>query len=159
MSLRMLQSESAAIVASGLAGVAAIVASLGFRHQIAFVPEFTARSLGLAMVAVGMALFLWAASKLGGGAMGGIEPRGKSLVVDGPFAMVRHPVYLGMAIAMSGVWVSTRSLVGAAATLLLFIPAEVHRARLEERALLRRFGAAWREYAATTGFFIPRVLR
>jgi protein-S-isoprenylcysteine O-methyltransferase Ste14 len=40
---------------------------------------------------------------------------------------------------------------------LLFLSAEIHRARFKERKLEERFGEAWREYAARTGFLLPRL--
>ncbi|MFQ5670278.1 MAG: methyltransferase family protein [Acidobacteriota bacterium] len=76
-----------------------------------------------------------------------------------PHRIVRHPVYIAMAIAMIGASIVTRSVVGLLAAVFLFLPAEIHRARLEERALEERFGTTWAEYAARTGFFVPRFAR
>ena len=70
---------------------------------------------------------------------------------------VRHPVYAGMAIAACGIPVSTRSWLGLLTVFLLFLPALVYRARLEEEALQERFGAVWEEYVLRTGFFLPRL--
>lgn len=78
------------------------------------------------------------------------------LVVTGPFQFVRHPTYLAMVIAKVGSSFVTRSIVGLALSLFVFLPAEVHRARLEERALEEKFGETWRDYASRTGFFLPR---
>ncbi len=60
-----------------------------------------------------------------------------------------------MTIALIGANLVTRSAVGLLTLIILFLPAEIHRARLEERALEDKFGAAWREYAKRTGFFVP----
>lgn len=66
------------------------------------------------------------------------------LVTNGPFAVARHPMYLGYQLAALGAlllyrtW--TTALLAPAALALVF------RARREEAALAERFGAAWREY-------------
>ena len=69
------------------------------------------------------------------------------------------PVYLVMTMAMIGANVVTRSVAGFLVAVLLFLPAEIHRARLEERVLEEKFGEAWRSYAARAEFFIPRFGR
>lgn len=118
-----------------------------------------ARSVGLAIVAAGMALVVWAALHIRGGMVGEVEPVQERLVERGPYRLVRHPVYLGMTIALCGVPVAIRSWLGLIGVLLLFLPSEIYRARLEERALFRRFGSEWVEYATRTGFLLPFVGR
>jgi protein-S-isoprenylcysteine O-methyltransferase Ste14 len=60
---------------------------------------------------------------------------------------------------MIGVGVMARSAVGLAMVALLFLPTQICRARLEERALQEVFGPTWREHAARTGFMLPRLRR
>jgi protein-S-isoprenylcysteine O-methyltransferase Ste14 len=64
-----------------------------------------------------------------------------------------------MFIALIGAAIVSRSIVGLASTSLVFLPVEIHRARLEERALADAFPELWREYASRTGFFLPRLRR
>jgi protein-S-isoprenylcysteine O-methyltransferase Ste14 len=71
--------------------------------------------------------------------------------------MVRHPVYLGMTIALLGAAISLRSWPGMVAVLLLFLPSEIYRAWLEERALSAKFGGEWLKYAARTSFILPFI--
>jgi protein-S-isoprenylcysteine O-methyltransferase Ste14 len=40
---------------------------------------------------------------------------------------------------------------------LLFLPSEIYRAKLEEKALESKFGSEWEDYTAQTGFFLPYV--
>ena len=128
-------------------------------------PEETAHVLavvGLILYLPGLALVLWARSKLG--KMWGITTSQQAklsdqhqLVQSGPYAFVRHPMYFGWWICMLGltllypVWM----------VFLLFvfsIVAFVGRARLEESTLAERFGEAWTEYKRRTKFLIPFIL-
>ncbi len=69
-----------------------------------------------------------------------------SLVTDGVFRISRHPMYLGFALALLGAAV----LFGSLSALLLavvYLPiADRWYIVFEERALLRKFGAAYAEY-------------
>ena len=116
-----------------------------------------AKSLGLFIVVIGMGLVVWAAAHIKGAFMGEVEPRLDVLVQDGPYRHIRHPVYLGMTIALAGIPVALRSWLGLIGVLVLFLPSEIYRARLEEKALWRQFGSEWEKYAARTGFILPLI--
>lgn len=118
-------------------------------------PARTGLILGWLLIAGGLALVVWAVAYLRWALLGGVEPHSDRLVTEGPFRLVRHPVYLGLALALLGVPVVTRSLSGLAAVLLLFLPAAMYRARLEDQALARKFGPQWQTYAARTRFLLP----
>jgi protein-S-isoprenylcysteine O-methyltransferase Ste14 len=118
-----------------------------------------AKPVGMAVVAAGMAVALWATAHIKAAVLGEVEPRLDRLVQSGPYRFVRHPIYLGMTIALVGAALALRSWPGMLGALLLFLPSEIYRARLEERALSRRFGSEWKDYAARTGFILPRVGR
>jgi protein-S-isoprenylcysteine O-methyltransferase Ste14 len=72
-----------------------------------------------------------------------------------PYAVVRHPQYVGFVLIMLGFLLQWPTLL----TLIMF-PALVmmyaRLARTEERDSERAFGQAWRNYAARTPAFIPR---
>ena len=144
---------------TALAGLATLAASILFADSIPL-SKHAARLVGLLVLYLGMALFAWAAFHLKDGIHGLVEPRSDRGVVNtGPYSVIRHPIYVAMFIALIGAAIVSRSIVGIASTLLVFLPAEIHRARLEERALADAFPEPWREYASRTGFFLPRLRR
>ena len=114
-----------------------------------------AKPLGLLIVVAGMSLVAWAAIHIKEAFLGEVEPRLDILVQDGPYRFVRHPVYLGMTIAFVGLTISLRSWPGMIGVFLLFLPSEIYRARLKEKALARKFGGKWKNYATQTGFILP----
>jgi protein-S-isoprenylcysteine O-methyltransferase Ste14 len=82
-----------------------------------------------------------------------IEP-GHELSTDGPFRLVRNPIYLGMDLLALGtfLWVPTPIvLVG---MLLVFLGGDL-RARAEEKVLAAAFGDRYRDYAARVKRFVP----
>lgn len=155
MSSGRLKTEVAPAALTGVAGVATLAAVLLFRDQLP-ISKGAGWVVGFSVLYVGFALFLWAAYHLKGAVGGFIAPRLDNLIVAGPFRFVRHPTYLGMTISMVGASMVTRSIVGLVLSALLFLPVEIYRARLEERALEDTFGDTWREYVSRTGFFLPR---
>ncbi len=111
---------------------------------------------GIIIVYIGVGIFIWAAMYLKKAISGLISPRLEYIVTGGPFKYSRHPVYFGMMVAMFGVAISLRSWLGLVAVLLLFLPSEIHRARLEEKELSRKFGKDWIDYVNKTSFFLPQ---
>lgn len=76
------------------------------------------------------------------------------LRTDGPYAVVRHPLYAGLLVAASGAAVlrrRTEPLVALAA-----LSGVLHlKAAAEERRLEGRFDSAYREYATRTPRLLP----
>ena len=114
-----------------------------------------ARTLSWALLLIGATVFTWAVADLKGGFLGQVEPVTDRLVNSGPYRWVRHPVYLSMVIVTLGLAAGFRSLWGLIGTLLLFVPAGVYRARLEEQSLENKFGQGWKDYARRTAFMFP----
>jgi len=56
-----------------------------------------------------------------------------------------------------GAVITMRSWPGLICVLVLFLPTEIYRAKLEEKALTHKFGSEWENYAARTGFFLPFI--
>ena len=105
----------------------------------------TARAVGYPLFGLGLALNLLSLLALKGGFGGEIEPV-TELVTGGIYARERHPVYLSFTITMLALDVLLRSAMGILFTLVAFLPSMVWRARLEEQALARHFGQAWKDY-------------
>jgi protein-S-isoprenylcysteine O-methyltransferase Ste14 len=77
------------------------------------------------------------------------------LAVDGPYASIRHPQYVGFVLIMLGFLVQWPTLV----TLIMFPVLTYMYARLakgEEREAQEQFGDQYRRYAERTPAFIPR---
>ena len=106
----------------------------------------TARAAGCLLFGLGTTLCLFVLVALKQGINGEVEPV-TGLVAQGIYAVLRHPLYVSFALIMLGLDLLMRSTLGVLFTLGLFLPSMHWRARLEERALARRFGMAWQDYA------------
>jgi protein-S-isoprenylcysteine O-methyltransferase Ste14 len=82
------------------------------------------------------------------------EKRGK-LLEEGPYALIRHPRYVEIALATFG-YAAIANYVGCWILAILTIPVIHLVVILEERELSDRFGDAYREYAARVPRYIPR---
>ena len=81
------------------------------------------------------------------------------LVVDGPYALCRHPLYSLSMLAGAGLGLATHSLLLAVVALLGLVPLLARAAAAEDGALAARHGEAYAHYAAATPRFLPRGLR
>jgi protein-S-isoprenylcysteine O-methyltransferase Ste14 len=104
-----------------------------------------------------MIIVIWAAWHLKKGFFGGIEPENELLIKTGPYKYIRHPVYLGMTIALLGIPIILKSWIGIIAVFIFFLPSEIYRAKLEEKTLSKKFGKQWDEYLKRSGFFFPSI--
>lgn len=147
-------SEYLPSILNGVTGIGVILVSILVDLRFSLSPELT-KPLGILVVILGMCLVLWSAWFLREAFLGEVEPRLEFLVQAGPYRFVRHPVYLGTALALTGITIATRSWLGLIGVLALFLPSELYRARLEDKALSRKFGEQWEDYAARTGFLLP----
>lgn len=119
-------------------------------------PPAAIAGLGLALSVAGIAFALWAIVTLGRHYDLVLEVHaGHELVRDGPFALVRHPVYSGLALHFFGACLATGNLVLLAGTAVVTCPAFFLRARAEERLMREQFGAAYDEYSKTVGMLLP----
>ncbi len=80
---------------------------------------------------------------------------GHQLIRQGPFALVRHPVYTGLAVHFIGACLATGNLLLIAGTLLATLPAFYARARSEERLLREQFGAEYDRYVDEVPMLVP----
>ena len=135
-----------------------LVLILAFRHQLP-IPKAESKLIGFLLLYSGIGLMIWAATHAEEAIRGLVSPLLDRLVVTGAYRFVRHPVYLASAMAVIGAAMVARRFWGLLSAVGIFLPVEVRRARLEERALEKKFGDAWGEYASRVGFFLPWVGR
>lgn len=118
----------------------------------------TWRWVGLALVVAGAAFSAWAALTLGRHFDTEVEfHAGHEVVRRGPYALVRHPVYTGLALHLLGACVATGNLLLIAGTLFGAIPAFYLRASVEERLLRTELGPAYEAYARDVGMLVPFI--
>jgi protein-S-isoprenylcysteine O-methyltransferase Ste14 len=83
-----------------------------------------------------------------------IIPEARRLVTGGPYALSRHPVYLGEVIGAIGINLATAGWLGALAVV-YFVFCEVLRMRWEERVLARAFPNDYTAYAQRVPRYAP----
>lgn len=113
-------------------------------------------AVAVAVAAFAATLVCW--RKMGRSWRMGIDPAEKTqLVVSGPFAYVRHPIYALSSLLMIATMaaVPTPLMIVLGAIHLFFLQWE---ARREERHLVNVHGSQYRDYMARTGRFVPRSL-
>jgi protein-S-isoprenylcysteine O-methyltransferase Ste14 len=86
------------------------------------------------------------------------DPPARALVTSGPYAVIRHPIYVAYSLAWLAAPLATHgpvaSLLGIGAVVVYVIAA-----RREERLLEDRFGEAYRQYKMGTGYVLPPFYR
>jgi protein-S-isoprenylcysteine O-methyltransferase Ste14 len=100
------------------------------------------RWLGGPLLVAGAAMLIWGARSLGGNLTPGTEPmRGAALITSGAYSHVRHPIYAGAVLLLTGytlAWSNwTLALIFGGVSLQFFDA----KARAEERWLVERFPA------------------
>ncbi len=83
---------------------------------------------------------------------------GTSLVTTGPYHLVRHPIYLGLALLALGEALAFGSWPALVVVLFGIVPTFAWRARAEDKLLERTFGERYAVYRQRTRMIIPRLL-
>ncbi len=111
---------------------------------------------GLALSVGGIVFALWAMATLGEHYDLTLEIHGGHEVVrSGPYAIVRHPIYTGLAIHSIGAMLATENLLFTLGTLVVTFPIFVLRARIEERLLREELGSDYERYAREVPMLVP----
>ena len=141
----------------GLTALSVFLLLRVFRGASLAVHSSVLETIGAVVFASGIALAIWARVQLGRNwGMPMTQKQEPELVSDGPYRLVRHPIYSGILLAMVGTglaislwWLIACALVGA-----YFI----YSARVEEGNLMRTFPGQYPIYRARTKMLIPFVL-
>lgn len=152
-------SRLAQLILGGLAFVLLWNKRLGFgllNRQ--FVPKGAASSyLGLALTVVGLAFALSARVFIGRNWSGAVTvKKDHELVCNGPYSLVRHPIYTGALLALLGTAIAFGEVRGllafGVATLALWM-----KSRREELFMTEQFGAEYAQYKQKVKGLIPFV--
>ena len=84
--------------------------------------------------------------------------QGAGLVTTGPYRLVRHPLYLGLALLAMGEALAFGSWPALLIVLSGIVPTFAWRARAEEKLLSRTFGERYAVYRQRTKMIIPYLL-
>jgi isoprenylcysteine carboxyl methyltransferase (ICMT) family protein YpbQ len=76
-------------------------------------------------------------------------------VRSGPFRWMRHPTYFTMILELLAVALILEAWISLTVATLVFVPTLYYRVRIEERALVEKFGDTYRQYQHTTPALIP----
>jgi protein-S-isoprenylcysteine O-methyltransferase Ste14 len=114
------------------------------------------RILGVGLAVCALLLLAWAHRALGGNFTTGVAPKNNhTLVREGPYALIRHPMYLAYFVLFVAAFLISQSwVIGVAGLAVIGMLMTVRRVR-EEGFLIERFGDTYREYKEKTGGFIP----
>ena len=130
--------------------------ALGIVAFLLAAPSPSSLALGAAVGAVGEALRIWAAGHL---------EKGREVTRSGPYALTRHPLYLGSAIMGAGFAIAARNVVVVLIVGVYLVVTITAAIRSEEAHLTDKFGAAYADYRrggtadGSRQFAIERALR
>ena len=114
-------------------------------------------SLGALVSAAGGALWVWSFATIPGLSSGHYVLPEQTLITRGPYARVRHPIYLAVILIWLALAAAYASIGTLAVALLYVVPVYALYAGAEERMMEHHFGSAYREYQRETGMLFPRL--
>lgn len=114
-------------------------------HPIAEASLFT---IGLALSGIGAAGRAWATSYISGQKL-------KQLVMTGPYSMCRNPLYFFSLVLGVGIAFCTETFTMPAIVAVGLLSLYYFQIRNEQRRMLAKFGAQYKQYLATVPCFIP----
>ena len=122
-------------------------------------PTAVTMAIGAAMTLLGESLRFWGVAYAGSLTRVTANVGAPEIIVSGPFARTRNPLYLGNILLYTGIGVMANALAPwlVLAALAYFLFQYLSIVSLEEEFLEKEFGAAYREYKASVPRFIPRL--
>jgi protein-S-isoprenylcysteine O-methyltransferase Ste14 len=124
----------------------------------AFVYNAVIFVISLTLLWAGIGLRLWCFRTLGRYFTFAVMTSGDQPVIDtGPYALLRHPSYAGILLALFGLGLSFGNWLSVVALLVCALLGFINRIHVEERALSAALGPAYTSYAGTRKRIIPFV--
>jgi len=131
---------------------------LGALDPIAALDGVAGHALGIVLAVAGIALTFGAQLAMGDAWRVGVDPGERTqLVTDGPFGLVRNPIYSAMIPTIVGLALMAPTALSIAGLVLLVTALELQVRVVEEPHLLQAHGQAYAEYAARVGRFVPGI--
>jgi len=113
---------------------------------------------GTAILAAGLLLSVWARRVLGRNWSGMVTVKqDHELVESGPYRLVRHPIYTGLLVGLSGSAISWNHWFGVYAVAVLFLAFWL-KLRREEAFMRETFGEKYEAYCARTKRLVPFLI-
>ncbi len=140
--------------ATTLIWIPLVVATLLYKAPLPIADELQVTGIGVALA--GALFAAWAMWSLGSSY--GIRPElfaGHRLRTSGPYAVVRHPIYLGILVYHVGASLALESALLLASTLAYILPLLLVRIAWEERVLRDGFGDDYASYARRVPPLVP----
>jgi protein-S-isoprenylcysteine O-methyltransferase Ste14 len=114
--------------------------------------------VGAAITAAGLMFAVWARVSLGRNWSRSVTIKeGHELIVSGPYALARHPIYTGILTGFLGSAIALTEVRGVVALLLIAISFWA-KLRLEERWMREQFGTQYEMYSERVAALVPFVL-
>lgn len=146
------------VASLAMGGAAPVLALLGVLEPVPVLERTAVQVVGIALGIGGIGLTFGAQLAMGDAWRIGVDPEERTeLVTDGPFGLVRNPIYSAMIPTVFGLVLMVPSALAIAAIVCLVTALELQVRLVEEPHLLRTHGAAYAAYASHVGRFVPGV--
>ena len=143
-----------------LLAIAAPLAELAGLARVVPLDAPAVRFGGVVLVVVGIIVTIGSQLTMGESWRGDVDPDARTpLVTNGPFRLVRNPIFSGAALTATGLALVVPNVLSLAMLAFLLAGLEIQVRLVEEPYLLRVHGDAYRRYAGRTGRFLPGVGR
>lgn len=114
--------------------------------------------IGFIITAVGLLFSVWARKLLGNNWSQAVTIKDDhQLIKDGPYALVRHPIYTGLLLGFVGTSIAIGEVRGLISDVLVFVVL-LYKLKLEDKWLLEQFGESYKVYSQEVSALIPFVL-
>ena len=141
-----------------MGGTAPILALLDVLEPIPVLDGDIGNTIGIVLGVTGIGLTFAAQLAMGDSWRVGVDPEERTeLVTDGPFRLVRNPIYSAMLPTVFGLVLMVPSALAIAAFVTLLVALELQVRLVEEPYLLRTHGDEYTYYAERVGRFVPGV--